>query len=76
MRDLELIQRNLHQRVVGDRTLRERIDDDLEVLERFGVARALQERHAAVVLATSELLGILRRRRDGHRDGEARGERL
>ena len=46
--DVELVHRDLQQRGVSDRALRERVDDRLEILDRLGVSPALQNVEAAL----------------------------
>jgi len=58
-RDIEVIERDLEQRVVGDLAARKRIDHRLEVLEGFGVSLSLEERKAALVLPPRQVLVAL-----------------
>ena len=55
-RHLELVLRDLEERVIGDRSGAERIDNGLQILQRFGVAMVLEKCEAAVVLPPRELL--------------------
>jgi hypothetical protein len=57
--DVEMVERDLEQRVVGHRGLSERVDDRLEVLQRLRVAAVLDERHPALVLPASEIFAAL-----------------
>ncbi len=79
VRNLELIERDLQQRVVGDRALPERVEDRLKILQRLGIAAILHEREAALVLPPRELLGVaLCAEDDGagrHDGGDAKTER-
>ena len=78
VRDLELVERHLQQRIVGHRALRERVEDGLKIFQRFRVAAVLHERHAALVLAPREFFGIaLRAENDAagrQQDGETKTE--
>src|SRR5262249_50833586 len=79
VRHVELIERNLQQRVVGDRAACERIEHGLEILQRFRVAAGLHEREAALVLPPRELFGVAlcaeNRGAGRHDDGDAEADR-
>ena len=57
-RDFELVLCDLEQGAWRDRARAERIDNRLQIFQRFRVPMILQKRHAALVLPTRELLVV------------------